>query len=378
MRHSRLLPFLMLMLILRLPVGAVERTLLIGPKTIGPAWRDRIHVLPEQFANCQAGDQLTLYTRDVMNWAQAALQNPANGQALEPQYAYFSLKGPARITITETMLPVLHTQGLVLTGHDYVISSLTHIPATEIVEQPIWRGPASRMAPDWSKSVELTPRTFRNVRVGDGLRFYFRDVEPGAAFKLSNMMYAPLDKAVDGVGVSGDSFTYYIDTQARLIALSLAAQNGVSVRVGGKGYTLTRIAIVRCTAEQDTSLVHAQRAPREYKLRPGEVFHGEKVYPCDWSGNLSLTAEPFQQCREGDELLITYRHLSTECPPQLSLRDSRSWADLAGKGDAKWIQLDGQVIIYPLTGVALDAVKTRGCILSGVGCTVTRIVLRKK
>ena len=78
------------------------------------------------------------------------------------------------------------------------------------------------------------------------------------------------------------------------------------MRVGGKGYRFDKIALVSCTAEPDEDLSTAQRAPKEYKLQPGELYRGEKEFPNDWSGNLRLTAEPFQGCTENDVLVVSY------------------------------------------------------------------------
>ena len=40
---------------------AAERTILLGPKTIGAGWKDNIVILPQQFATAKAGDILTVY-----------------------------------------------------------------------------------------------------------------------------------------------------------------------------------------------------------------------------------------------------------------------------------------------------------------------------
>ena len=52
------------------PSLAVERTILIGPKTIGKAWRDNIILEPRHFAEAKAGDVLTVYNDNAKRIAQ--------------------------------------------------------------------------------------------------------------------------------------------------------------------------------------------------------------------------------------------------------------------------------------------------------------------
>ena len=74
-----------------------ERTILLGPKTIGAGWKDNIVILPGQFATAQAGDILTVYVDNVKGGAQGAFQDPADWKAIAPEYAYFGISGPFRL-----------------------------------------------------------------------------------------------------------------------------------------------------------------------------------------------------------------------------------------------------------------------------------------
>ena len=125
---------------------------------------------------------------------------------------------------------------------------------------------------------------------------------------------------------------------------------------------------------EDLSL--AQRAPREYVLQPGELFHGEKYFAPDWSGNLSINAAPFQEATENDVLIISYRldteAVATGTKAQLSIRDAR-WHEITGGDEPIWYPLDGTDVVYMFDAVALDRVKTRGLIVTGVGFTLTKI-----
>lgn len=369
---------------------AAEKTLLIGPKTIGRAWKDNILVEARQFAEIKPGDLLCLYVDNAKKSAQGAFQDIKDWQGVAPEWGCFNVSGTVRMKVTQEILDKIQARGMIIGGHDYRILRLTHIPASDIQETIIYKGPSVRMADDWSKYANLQARIFKNVKVGDGIRFYVSKVQPGAAIKLTDMTYNTLDRAVDGCAIGEESFTYYINEQSQLLQLSLASQEGVSVRVTGKGYTLNRISVVSINDNDNVNdkLATAQRAPKEYKLLPGEVFHGEKDFPQDWSGNLRLSAEQFQECSTSHCLVVSYERKGT--PAQLSFRENQGrWLDLTGREEPVWFELEGpsptlpgegantQDLIYPLDDITLDKVKTKGLVITGIGCTVTRVSLLK-
>lgn len=357
-----------------LSATAAERTLLIGPKTIGRAWKDNILVEARQFADVKPGDLLCLYVDNAKKSAQGAFQDIENWQGVAPEWGCFNVSGTARMKVTQEILTKIQARGMIIGGHDYRILRLTHIPASDIHETFIYKGPSVRMADDWSQYANLQARIFKDVKVGDGIRFYVSKVQPGAAIKLTDMTYNTLNKAVDGCALGEESFTYYINEQSQLLQLSLASQEGVSVRVTGKGYTLNRISVVSINEEEDDNLSQAQRAPKEYKLQPNEVFHGEKDFPQDWSGNLRLSAEQFQECTTSHCLVISYEKKGT--PAQLSFRENQGrWLDLTGSKEPVWYELDGNDLIYTLDDITLDKIKTKGLVITGIGCTVTRVSL---
>lgn len=353
-------------------LSAAEHTLLIGPKTIGRAWRDNILVEPQQFNKVQVGDLINVYTSSYKRGAQIAFQCPKDWQAVAPEYGSMGIEDVARMTITEDILQKIQQHGLMLCGHDYVIAYVTHIPANEIERTTLWKGPAVYMPSDWSVNAEIQRKTFDDLQVGDALLFEVKNAKPGAAIKLMDLSYHPLSKAVDGCQIGEQGFTYNITSQDQLVQLRLAGADGISVRVGGCNYTLARITRVRYVSVPDPDISTSQRAPREYTLAPGELFHGEKAFPQDWSGNLTITAAPFQECTANDVLIISYKLLEGE-KHQLSFRNS-NWEELTGAEEPVWYFLDGNDVVLLLDNpVALDAVKTRGLILTGAGFELNRI-----
>ncbi len=355
---------------------AAERTILLGPKTIGAGWKDNIVIQPGQFAGTGVGDVLTVYVDNVKGGAQGAFQDPADWKGIAPEYGYFNISGPFRLKVTDEILAKIKQRGLAIGGHDYRILRVTHIPAAEMVETVVYRGPSVLMKDDWSVSASIQKSCFENVKVGDVLHFQVSRVEEGAAGKIMDFTWNVMDASLDGVPVGQDGFTYPITEQSQLIKLQLAGADGISMRVGGKGYRLEKISVISFTGTVDEDITNAQRAPREYELQPGELFHGEKEFPADWSGNLRFTAEPFQNCTESDCIVICYEKMLPGTTPQLSFRINHGkWFDLTGSAEPVWYKLDGNDVVLTLDAAMLDRLKTTGMVITGVGATVTKVYI---
>jgi hypothetical protein len=311
--------------------------------------------------------------------AQGAFQHPKTWQGVAPEYGYFGIAGPFRMTLTDDIIRIAREYGVAVGGHDYRILRVTLTDVADYQETTVWKGTPVKMKSDWSTSVEIAGRCFEGLSIGDGLRLHISHVEEGAACKLMDFTWNALDPSVDGVPVGGDSYTWTVWSRAPLLKLQLVGYGSqTAMRIGGKGYRLDSIGIVRQVGEVSEDLTDVQRAPREYELQPGELFHGEKYFAPDWSGNLSLTAAPFQDCTENDVLVLSYRldaaAVAAGTKAQLSIRDAR-WQEITGADEPVWYALDGTDVVYMFDAVALDRVKTRGLIVTGVGFTITRIEL---
>ncbi|MBR1484745.1 MAG: hypothetical protein IJ612_03520 [Prevotella sp.] len=356
---------------------ADERTILLGPKTIGPGWKDNILLEARHFVNAQPGDVVTVYNDEAKRTAQAAFQDPQDWQGVASEYSCFNVGGPFRMTLTDDILNKVRARGVYIGGHDYRILRVTLTPGSEFVETIVWRGPAKMMKSDWSVSAELPASCFKTLKVGDGLRLHCSRVQDGAAAKIMDFTWNVLEPATDGLPVGPDGCTYYINDDAPLLKLQLAGTgDNTAMRIGGKDYRLDRVGIVQFTGQRSEDLTGVQRAPKEYKLQPGELFHGEKVFPNDWSGNLRLTAEPFQECTENDVIILHYTLLDDCEQPQISFRENRGkWRDLSGSEEPDWQKLDGNDVVLTFDEQSLDKVKTSGLVVTGLGFVLTRIEL---
>lgn len=357
--------------------NADERTILLGPKTIGPGWKDNILLEPRHFANAQPGDVVTVYNDNAKRTAQAAFQDPQNWQGVASEYGCFNVGGPFRMTLTEDILLKLRERGCFIAGHDYRILRVTLTPGQEFKETIVWRGPAKQMKSDWSESAELPASCFKTLKVGDGVVLHASKVKEGAAAKIMDFTWNVLEPATDGIPVGSNGCTYYINDDAPLLKLQLAGTgSNTAMRIGGKDYRLDKVGIVQFTGQRSEDLSQAQRAPREYKLEPGELFHGEKLFPKNWSGNLRLTAEPFQESTTNDVVILHYTLTDDTDQHQLSFRENRGkWRDLSGADEPDWQPLDGTDVVLTFDEQSLDKVKTSGLVVTGVGFVLTRIEL---
>ena len=371
------LGYVIIMAFFCMGLHAEEVTILLGPKTIGAGWKDNILLESRHFTNAKAGDVVTVYHDKTRGRAQAAFQDPQNWQGVAPEYGCFNIAGPFRMVLTDDILNKVRARGVIIGGHDYRILRVTLTPGEEFEETIVWKGPTVQMKSDWSAAADIPGRCFKSLQEGDGLRLHVSKAETGAAAKLMDMTWNVLENATDGIPVGQNGCTYYINDNAPLIKLRLAGTgDNTAMRIGGKGYQLEKLGIVRFTGKRSEDLTNAQRAPREYELKPGELYHGEKTFPNDWSGNMRLTAEPFQECTENDVLVISYRldpeAVTAGTKAQLSIRDAH-WHEITGADEPIWYALDGTDVVYLFDAVALDKVKTRGLIVTGVGFTLTKI-----
>ena len=369
---------ILLLMVCVLSANAIEKTILIGPKTIGKGWKDNIVIEPQQFQQANVGDIMTLYTIPARGSAQAAFQSPKDWQPIAPQYAYFSVKAPVRVTLTADMLTNLKQYGLGIAGHDYQIVRVTLMPATDKSETEVWKG-SFTAASDWSRNLDLQRNVFQGLRMGDALCFHVSKVGSDAAFKLADTKWEALRSDVDGVHLAGDEFQWLISDQMQLVKLQLAGADGVVVHLGGKNFTLNRITVVRYASELDPDESTAQHAPREYALHPGELFRGEKAFPADYSQNLRLTAAPFQELTTDYALVVSYRLMPDVEAPVLGFREQRgSWPDIGGTKETQWRPLNGRTVVLPLDEQTLDKVKTKGLDISGRGFILNKVMVVKQ
>ena len=116
---------------------SLEKTILLGPKTIGKAWRDNIVLEPRHFADAKAGDIVTVYNDNAKGSAQGAFQNPSNWHGVAHEYDYFGIAGPFRMVLTEDILSIANTVSDFIRNHEIGGDNSTEETSTEDIDEPI-------------------------------------------------------------------------------------------------------------------------------------------------------------------------------------------------------------------------------------------------
>lgn len=140
MKNLRNILVTLLLLFVAFEGMATERTILIGSKTIGVGWKDNIVLEPRHFQLVQPGDILTVYIDNAKQSAQGAFQDPKDWQSVAPEYAYFAVGEPFRMTLTANIIGKARERGIAIGGHDYRITYATLCSASDYQEAIVWKG----------------------------------------------------------------------------------------------------------------------------------------------------------------------------------------------------------------------------------------------
>ena len=97
------------------------------------------------------------------------------------------------------------------------------------------------------------------------------------------------------------------------------------------------------------------------------VWTGTKEYPLDWSGWQSVARTYFTNAKAGQIIRLFFTKLKPSANATLRTGD---WKELA---DAQSVKLAGSHADYPITAAMLAQLKANGCIVQGIGFTLTGI-----
>jgi len=189
-----------------------------------------------------------------------------------------------------------------------------------------------------------------SVQVSDELRlnFIFTGQTDWPQVSLRNGNWADLTHAGNIlISASDDHVSYFLTTGM----LEDLQQHGMVVT--GIGYTLTSIELN--AGNGGAGLEHA-------------VWIGEKVVPNDWSGFVTLPASCFTGAAVGKIIRLHFKDLLSGA--QAILRTG-SWAEMPDM--ASFVQLSGEHTDITITADMLTELKGNGCIVQGVGFTLTSV-----
>lgn len=235
--------------------------------------------------------------------------------------------------------------------------------ATVDVRTNLWTG-TQVVDDNWSGSQSIAAGPLAQATAGDEIVVTITAVSQTAEWPQMSLRKADWSMYDPAVGVNFDK-TATVPFEARMtlteaVAADIKANGCV---ITGCGFTMTSI-----------DLIHKQELAEGEKGDPVyPVWTGEKVI--DWSGAvpdayLQLSAADFASAQAGWLLRFNYADLAIGAQGHIS---TGSWGDMPD--GAEYISLTASYFEYDITEAMLAELKANGCVVSGIGFTLTGVDL---
>ena len=229
--------------------------------------------------------------------------------------------------------------------------------ATVKVRTNIWTG-TQEMDAAWKGYVQLAATNFAQTQVGNSIAISYTTPESGNSQMALKTMSSgwPLLTGTNfttlTAGISGEQTIH-------VTADMLTELQATGLIVGGCNYTVSKIDLIK---EKETSDVE--------KGDPvTNVWTGNQ--PISWTEPKSwqiLEASLFTQAKVGNKLRFSYSNLA--CGAQAHINSS-SWGNITDA--TEYINLSSSYYEYTITEAMLQELQANGCIVNGVGYTLTSV-----
>ena len=103
-------------------VGSMGTLIYEGPLATG-SWANSAQISSNMFATAQVGQVITVVVSDLQAGAQGSFKN-SSWAAIAPGTEYFNIDGNFSLTITQDILTLLQSGGLIISGQNYTIESV--------------------------------------------------------------------------------------------------------------------------------------------------------------------------------------------------------------------------------------------------------------
>ena len=235
--------------------------------------------------------------------------------------------------------------------------------ATVDVRTNLWTG-TQVVDDNWSGSQSIAAGPLAQATAGDEIAVTITAVSQTAEWPQMSLRKADWSMYAPAVGVNFEK-TATVPFEARMtlteaVAADIKANGCV---ITGCGFTMTSI-----------DLIHKQELAEGEKGDPVHpVWTGEKVI--DWSGAvpdayLQLSAADFASAQAGWLLRFNYADLAIGAQGHIS---TGSWTDMPD--GTEYISLTASYFEYDITEAMLAELKANGCVVSGIGFTLTGVEL---
>ncbi len=342
------------------PGDGDETTLANEEKVMPSDWSGWYKIEASDLSGIQVGDVITAHTKDVLAGAQGSFKDGSSWSGLVDgngtSYEYFDISGNFSLTVDATILAAIQANGLIISGHDYTLTSVTASTSSSAGGGTTLASEEKVMPSDWSGWYKIEASDLSAIQVGDVITAHTKDVLAGAqgSFKDGSSWSG----LVDGNGTSYEYFDISGDFSITVDATILAAIQANGLIISGHDYTLTGVtASTSASSSEGTTLASE-----------------EKVMPTDWSGWYKIEASNLANVKVGD--VITAQTKDVLAGAQGSFKDGSSWSGLVdGSGKSyEYFDISGDFSIT-VDATILAAIQANGLIISGHDYTLTGVTL---
>ena len=253
------------------PQPGDDETVLANEEKVMPSdWSGWYKIEASQLASLKEGDVITAHTKDVAAGAQGSFKDGGSWNGLVDgngtSYEYFDITGDFSITLDATLLSAIQANGLIISGHDYTLTSVTaNASAGGQGDETILANEEKVMPSDWSGWYKIDASSFVGAKEGDVITAHTKDVAAGAqgSFKDGSSWSG----LVDGNGTSYEYFDITGDFSITLDATLLAAIQANGLIISGHDYTLTGVTLSSNSAAPQ----RAKKADIQYVIHPDQT-----------------------------------------------------------------------------------------------------------
>lgn len=235
--------------------------------------------------------------------------------------------------------------------------------ATVDVKINLWNG-TQECTDGWSGSQTITADKLSQAAVGDEIVVTVTAISQTAEWPQVSLRKADWSEYTPGIGVQLDK-SEAVPCEKRIpitdVVMDEIKANGFIIT--GCGFTMTAI-----------DLIHKQELAEGEKGDPVHtIWTGDKVI--DWSGTiengwLQLTSEKFNDAQSGWKLRLNYSDLAIGAQGHIS---TGAWGEMPDA--AEYVQLTASYFEFDITDAMLTELKSNGCVVSGIGFTLTSVDL---
>ena len=228
--------------------------------------------------------------------------------------------------------------------------------ATVKVRTNLWTGTKEMGA--WSGYVQLAATEFAQAQAGNSIAISYTTPESGNSQMALKTMSSgwPL---LTGTSIMNLTANTTEEKTFQVTAAMLTELQATGFVVGGCNYTVSKIDLIKDVETSDVE-----------KGNPvTNVWTGNQ--PISWTGTKSwqtLAAGLFSNAKVGNKLRFSYSNLA--CGAQAHINSS-SWNNITDA--TEYINLSSSYYEYTITEAMLTELQANGCIVNGVGYTLTSV-----